>query len=94
MGQGANSAAQVPIGVLLSARVILKRSVTRLDQTSAEGTCFRCDKPFHAMPCQNCGGFRIDGSFGVSGTRFENLPQTVKCSDCGHRNPLRDPGPE
>lgn len=20
--------------------------VTRLDQTSAEGTCFRCDKPF------------------------------------------------
>ncbi|MFD8731959.1 hypothetical protein [Streptomyces sp. NPDC059611] len=68
--------------------------VTRLDPTSAEGTCFRCDKPFHATPCQNCGGFRIDGSFGVSGTRFENLPETVRCWDCPHPNPLRDPGPE
>ncbi|WP_232788809.1 hypothetical protein [Streptomyces odonnellii] len=68
--------------------------VTRLDQTSAEGTCFRCDKLFHATPSQGCGSFRMDGSFGVSGTRFENLPETVKCWDCGHRNPLRDPGPE
>lgn len=55
---------------------------------------FCCDKPFHATPCQNCGGFRIDGSFGVSGTRFENLPETVRCLDCSHPNPLRDPGPE
>ncbi|MFI5726853.1 hypothetical protein [Streptomyces cyaneofuscatus] len=69
--------------------------VTRLDPTSAEGTCPRCDnKPFHATPCQNCGGFRIDGSFGVSGTRFETLPETVRCWDCSHPNPLRDPGPE
>ncbi|MFJ4821613.1 hypothetical protein [Streptomyces sp. NPDC088801] len=68
--------------------------VTRLDQTSAEGICLRCDKPFHATPCQGCGGFRIDGSFGVPGTRYEKLPESVKGWDCGHRNPLRDPGPE
>ncbi|MER6237695.1 hypothetical protein ABT185_16775 [Streptomyces clavifer] len=69
--------------------------VTRLDPTSAEGTCFRCDnQPFHATPCQNCGGFRIDGSSGVPGIRFENPQESVKCQDCGHRNPLRDPGPE
>lgn len=53
--------------------------VTRLSQNGAEGDCFRCDKSFQATPCQRCGGFRIDGSFGVSGTRFENLPETVKC---------------
>ncbi|MFB7189831.1 hypothetical protein ACFCZT_31975 [Streptomyces sp. NPDC056230] len=68
--------------------------VTRLDKASAQGDCFRCDKPFHATPCQNCGGFRTDGSFGVSGTCFENLPETVKCWDCGHRNPPRDFGPK
>lgn len=68
--------------------------LTHFDQNSAEGTCFRRDKPFHATPCQECGGFRIDGSFGVPGACFENLPETVKCRDCGHRNPLRDPGPE
>lgn len=68
--------------------------IARLDETSAEGTCFRCDKPFHATPCRGCGGFRIEGSFGVFGMRFENLPETVKCWDCGHDNPLRDPGPE
>lgn len=55
--------------------------VTRIDDTSVDGTCSRCDKPFHATPCQSCGGFRIDGSFGVPGTRFENLPETVKCWD-------------
>ncbi|MFB7939747.1 hypothetical protein [Streptomyces sp. NPDC056049] len=54
----------------------------------------RCNKPFHATPCQNCGGFRIDGSFGVPGIRFENLPETVGCWDCSHENSLRDPGPE
>ncbi|MFH8681166.1 hypothetical protein [Streptomyces lydicus] len=68
--------------------------VTHLDQSSADGDCLRCDQPFHATPCQNCGGFRIDGSFGVPGARFENLPKSVKCWDCGYRNPLRDPGPE
>ncbi|MDV9187641.1 hypothetical protein R6L23_05295 [Streptomyces sp. SR27] len=68
--------------------------VTRLDQTSAEGTCLRCNKPFHATPCQGCGGFRIDGSFGIPGIRFEKLPESVSCWDCGHENPLRDPGPE
>ncbi|MER7221050.1 MULTISPECIES: hypothetical protein [Streptomyces] len=36
--------------------------VTRLDQTSAEGTCLRCGKSFRATPYQGCGGFRIDGS--------------------------------
>ncbi|MFJ8828063.1 hypothetical protein ACIREE_40880 [Streptomyces sp. NPDC102467] len=68
--------------------------VTRIDQTSADGDCSRCDKPFHATPCQLFGGFRIDGSFGEPGIRFKILPETVKCWDCGHRNPLRDPGPE
>lgn len=68
--------------------------VSRLDDNRAEGDCFRCDKPFRAAPRQGCGSFRIDGSFGVSGTRFENLPETVRCWDCGHRKPLRDPGPE
>ncbi|MFI9630916.1 hypothetical protein [Streptomyces sp. NPDC052042] len=28
------------------------------------------------------------------GARFENLPESVKCWDRGHRNPLRDPGPQ
>lgn len=65
--------------------------VTRLDPTSAGGTCFRCDKPFYATPCQTYGGFRIDGSFGVPGIRCKHLPETVRCRDCGHRNPPRDP---
>ncbi|MFF2654270.1 TetR/AcrR family transcriptional regulator [Streptomyces sp. NPDC058045] len=30
-------------------------------------------------------------SFGVSGSRFEILPETVECQDCGDHNPLRDP---
>ncbi|MCX5207632.1 hypothetical protein OG897_40285 [Streptomyces sp. NBC_00237] len=68
--------------------------ITRIGQTSADGDCLRCDKPFQATPCQNCGGYRIDGSFGVSGSRFETLPETVTCGDCGHANPLRDPGPQ
>lgn len=49
--------------------------VTRLGPTGAEGTC-RCDKPFHATPCQGCGGFRIDGSFGIPayGSRRSRRP--------------------
>ncbi|MDX3372248.1 hypothetical protein PV387_40790 [Streptomyces sp. ME02-6987-2C] len=68
--------------------------VTHLDPAGVEGVCLRCDnKPFHGTPCQNCGGFRIDGSEGIPGMPYEKLPETVKCWDCGHRNPLRDPGP-
>ncbi len=66
----------------------------RIGTEIAEGYCPRCDKSFRATPCQECGGFRVDGSYGVSGARFERLPDTVKCWDCGHRNPLRDPGPD
>ncbi|MGW0412830.1 hypothetical protein ACWERI_12480 [Streptomyces collinus] len=36
----------------------------------------------------------LDGSHGVPGARYAKLPKTVKCRKCGHRNPLRDPGPE
>jgi hypothetical protein len=45
-------------------------------------------------PGGTCSATATDGSFGVSGTRYEKLPESVKCWDCGHRNPLRDPGPE
>ncbi|MGE6738482.1 hypothetical protein [Streptomyces sp. NPDC059900] len=62
---------------------------------SADGVCPRCDdRPFHAAPCPGCGGCRIDGSFGQPGIRYEILPESVECWDCGHRNPLRVPGPQ
>lgn len=38
--------------------------------------------------------YRVGDLKAFPGTRFENLPGTVKCWDCGNRNPLRDPGPE
>lgn len=65
--------------------------VTRLGSDRAEGFCLCCAKPFHASPCRACGCFRVDGSYGAPGTRYAKLPRTVKCRDCGHRNPLRDP---
>lgn len=45
-------------------------------------------------PCEACGGFRIDGSVGVPGAPYETLPGSMRCSDCGHSNLLRDLGPE
>lgn len=48
----------------------------RIGTEIAEGYCPRCDKSFRATPCQECGGFRVDGSYGVSGARFERLPDT------------------
>jgi DNA-directed RNA polymerase subunit RPC12/RpoP len=35
------------------------------------GFCLRCDKPFQAVPCPHCGSYRVEGSFGVSGARYQ-----------------------
>lgn len=60
-----------------------------LQKEFVQGHCFRCSASFNATPCQACGGFRVDGSYGISGTRYAQLPETVKCWDCGHHEPLR-----
>lgn len=58
------------------------------------GECLRCEKPFQATPCPQCQSYRIDGSYGASGTRYVTQPSTVRCWDCGRNVPARDPGPE
>lgn len=58
------------------------------------GDCLRCDKPFHATPCPHCGSYKVDGSYGISGSRYATHPATVDCWGCGTKIPARDPGPE
>ncbi|WP_237498373.1 MULTISPECIES: hypothetical protein [unclassified Streptomyces] len=62
--------------------------------TVKHGRCLRCDKGFQAAPCPNCGSYRVEGSDGVSGSRFAVLPATVSCMNCHSAIPARDPGLE
>lgn len=64
------------------------------DGNVRHGRCLRCDKDFQATPCPVCGSYRVEGSYGISGSRFATLPQTVECNDCRSTIPARDPGPE
>ena len=68
--------------------------VTSSSGTVKHGHCYRCDKPFEAMPCPHCASYTVDGSYGVSGTRFNALPSTVHCHGCKAEIPVRDPGAE
>jgi hypothetical protein len=40
------------------------------------------------------GSYKVEGSYGISGMRFQTLPDTVSCWDCRKEMPPRDPGPE
>src|SRR5690606_29558087 len=46
-----------------------------------------CTRAHIPTACPGRGGFRMDGFFDISGTRAENLPETVKCWVCGAADP-------
>lgn len=73
-----------------SADTVIKSTVGNVKH----GRCLRCDKDFQAAPCPACGSYEVDGSYGVSGSRYAVLPDTVTCMSCRTEIPARDPGPE